>query len=372
LAPGEGRVLSCDVGSLPPTVDMDILKKGAKDILRPGRAGSGAAHQFRRAVFSALRDKLSAGLDVPTYPQFRDMNQMFLSSLSGLESLEGRFVEIGRLKVREPRIPEVLVIEEAAKELADALGVEKIRLRVCITGPHTLSFQFAFRSPGLIARLGHVLAEIARANVCSTKGLEIAILALDEPTFGIVDDPLIEPGSEGREALLKAWEEVFSTVKAVAKNTRTCVHLHSTIDGLFWHVEALDMVESHVGDMLYESSEMARALEEHDKFLRASICKTDYDALVREKLEAEMPGAGELSISERLGEIWRAIRRGELDPSAFLEPVDVMAKRLKTIVERFGPERVLFAGPECGLRGFPTYRCAIECLRRAADACKMI
>ena len=369
MASGEERIFSCDVGSLPPTVDIERLNRGAKDVLRPGRASSSAALQFKRTVLSALRDKLSAGIDVPTYPQFRDMNQMFLSALSGLELLEGRLVEAGKLRVQDPRIPEVLVIREGAHGLADELGVEKVRLRICVTGPHTLSFQFAFRSPGLFARLGSVLADIVKANVSSARGLEITILAVDEPTFGVVDDPLIEPGSEGREALLRAWEEIFSAAKAVGKGILTCIHLHSTVDGLFWEVGALDVIESHVGDMLYRSHTTARALEEHDKFLRASICRTDYDALVRARLKAEMPGASETTIAEHLGAVWRAIGRGEIDPNTFLEPMELMAKRLRATVERFGLERVILAGPECGLRGFPTYWCAIECLRRVARAC---
>ena len=366
--PEDERVLSCDVGSLPPQIDPAVLRRGAQDVLSPGRASSSAAFEFRRAILSALRDKLAAGIDVPTYPQFRDMNEMFLSVLSGLQRLEGRFVEISRLGVHDSRIPEVLVAREGAPGLADELGLDKVRLRVCLTGPHTLSFQFAFRSPGLLTRLGRVLARIAEANLVSGKRFEVAILALDEPTFGVVDDQLVEPGSEGREALLKAWEEVFSIARS--RGVLTCLHLHSTTDGLFWHVRALDMVESHVGDTLYESAQTARLLEEHDKLLRASICKTDFDALVRARVEAELPGASEPAISERLGDIWRSITTGQLDPASLLEPVDLMARRLEAVIERFGPERVPFAGPECGLRGFPTYWCAIECLRRVAEACR--
>jgi len=44
-----------------------------------------------------------------------------------------------------------------------------------------------------------------------------------------------------------------------------------------------------------------------------------------------------------------------------------MGLRLRRAVERFG-ERVAYAGPECGLRGFPTYESALECLRRVARA----
>ena len=363
-------VLSCDVGSLPLAFEPALLERGALDVLSPGRASSGAALLFKRAVISALKDKLSAGLDVPTYPQFRGMNDMFLSMFYGIEELEGRYVEVGHLGVRDARIPEVHVIEGGAKEIAEFLGLEKLRLRVCLTGPHTLSFCFAFRSPGLLARLGHVLAEVTRENAIRSKHLEVAILALDEPTFGTVDDLLIEPGSEGREELLRAWEEIMGVARA--RGAVPCLHLHSTSDGLFWHVEPLRLIESHVDDPLYRLAETKTLLDEHDKVLKASICRTDFDLLVRERLKTEKPGASEAEISERVGEAWKAIKAGRLEPSTFLEPVELLLKRLKKVIERFGPERIPFAGPECGLRAFPTYGVAIECLRRVARTCKMV
>jgi len=43
---------------------------------------------------------------------------------------------------------------------------------------------------------------------------------------------------------------------------------------------------------------------------------------------------------------------------------------LVEMVGRFGIERVPYAGPECGLRGFPTYECALECLRRVSSAAR--
>jgi len=293
---------------------------------------------------------------------------MFLNMLKGLEVLEGRYIEIGRLEVKDPRIPEVLVAREAAPELADGLGLDKVRLRICITGPHTLSFSFAFRSPGLLRRLGQVLAEIAKANLVSDRRFEVAVLALDEPTFGVVDDVLVEPGSEGREALLKAWEEVFSVAKS--RGVLTCLHLHSTSDGLFWQVGGLRMIESHVDDPLYRLDETKRFLDEHDKVLRASICKTDFDELISRHIKAERPGASEEEVMEAVGEAWKAMGSGRLDPAVFLEPAGVMVKRLRAVLERFGPDRVPFAGPECGLRGFPTYGVAIEYLRRVHEACE--
>jgi len=52
----------------------------------------------------------------------------------------------------------------------------------------------------------------------------------------------------------------------------------------------------------------------------------------------------------------------------YLEDIGLMKKRLKDILERFGVDRVAMAGTECGLRGFPTYSSAIECLRRVSKA----
>ena len=137
-------------------------------------------------------------------------------------------------------------------------------------------------------------------------------------------------------------------------------------------MSSLDLIESHVDDPLYRLAETRRLLEEHDKALRASICRTDFDALIRARVLAEEPGAGESRVAERLGEAWRAIRSGRLDPATFLEPVELMAERLRRILERFGPERVPFAGPECGLRAFPTYGTAIECLKRVSEACRRV
>ena len=47
---------------------------------------------------------------------------------------------------------------------------------------------------------------------------------------------------------------------------------------------------------------------------------------------------------------------------------EAMKKRVTDVVERFGEERILYAGPECGLKGYPTYNNALECLKRISAA----
>ncbi len=53
-----------------------------------------------------------------------------------------------------------------------------------------------------------------------------------------------------------------------------------------------------------------------------------------------------------------------------LEELEQIKKRLADIIGFFGENRVPYAGPECGLKGFPTYQSAIECLKRVAKAAK--
>jgi len=77
-----------------------------------------------------------------------------------------------------------------------------------------------------------------------------------------------------------------------------------------------------------------------------------------------------LELDEKTAEVWRKIGKGMLDPKNFLENESLMKKRLENILKIFGTERVVYAGPECGLGGFPTYETAIEYLRRVASVVK--
>ena len=193
------------------------------------------------------------------------------------------------------------------------------------------------------------------------------LVAVDEPVFGLQDDPLIDFGSRGRENLHKAWESIFS--KAKSKNAQTLLHLHKTADELFWETRSLDVVDSHVDDPIYQMKKTKEKLESTDKFLKASVCIADFDTLIKKRIvTASGQKITELEINERIAEAWTSITSRKTDPEIFLEELDVVKERLVEIVGRFGEERVPYAGPECGPKGFPTYECALECLRRVSSA----
>ena len=148
--------------------------------------------------------------------------------------------------------------------------------------------------------------------------------------------------------------------KARSRNTQSSIHLHSTSDDLFWNITSLRIIESHVSDPLYETKATKNLLEKHDRELKASIAKTNFDQLIQQEL-------GENASGEAVANVWRGISKGELNPKAYLEAPRVMKDRLRQIIQRFGKERISWAGPECGLRGFPTYASAIEYLKRISE-----
>ncbi len=360
-------VESYDVGSLPFVGDAKKLLKGAS---RYGLRVDDSTVYFEAKVVEGFLDKARAGIDMPNYPQFRDMSEMFLEMIEGLERLRGGYVETGTPSIREERshIPEVLAIKQRSQEIYERMS-EPFELKVCVTGPYTLSSLFLYKGKETLSRLGGALSQVVENNVFDEKRGKVGLIAVDEPLFGLLDDPLMDRGSEVRERLLRAWESIFHKAKSLG--VRTCLHLHSTADDLFWGAESLNVIESHVSDPLYRAKRTKELLESTDKFLKASICVTEFDSLIKASVAAASPqGLSESELNEKVAQVWKDITHGRANPTDFLEGAKVMRERLVDVRSRFGVERVPFAGPECGLKGFPSYECALECLRRVSDAIK--
>jgi 5-methyltetrahydropteroyltriglutamate--homocysteine methyltransferase len=319
-------------------------------------------------VLEGLRDKIRVGIDVPNYPQFRDMNEMFLSMMDGVERIKGGYLEtmIPSVKTDKSSIPEVMVIEKHSQRIQEKKGAE-FEVRICVTGPYTLSSFFPYRNKSIFTRLGNVISQIVENSIFNDKHGRVSLVSVDEPVFGLQDDALIDFGSEGRKNLQRAWESIFH--KAKSKNAQTLMHLHSTVDGLFWDIDSLEIIDSHVDDPLCQTKKTKEKLESTDKFLKGSIAFSEFDNLIRQRiLSNSREKLTEVSVNEKIAEAWKRINRGETDPKIFLENIDVMKRRLAKLVNRFGVERVPYAGPECGLKGFATYESAVECLRRVSSA----
>ena len=108
-------VESYDVGSIP-------CKAGRKELSEMFQAyekgDSQLSNRLEKLIVESFLDKISAGIDVPNYPQFRDMNEMFLEIIDGIEKIREGYVETGslRLKTGKERIPEISIIGKEFKK----------------------------------------------------------------------------------------------------------------------------------------------------------------------------------------------------------------------------------------------------------------
>ncbi|MFQ6085933.1 MAG: hypothetical protein ACE5OY_06700 [Candidatus Bathyarchaeia archaeon] len=351
------RIISYDVGSLPFDGDSEKLLQGAR---KYGAQDTGSTRYFRDVVIKGLLDKKSAGIDLPNFPQFRDMNEMFLESITGLKKIDGGYIVTDRFELTNATIPEVEVIKRNSDPLAKEIG-GPFDLKLCVTGPYTLSSFLPHRDAEILAMFGEIITKIVDRNIFDTRKSRVRLVVVDEPFFGTVDDPLLDRGSEGREVLLKAWDSSFR--KANSRGAETGIHIHCTTDELFWKARWLNVIETEAEDPLLVKGGTRKMLEREDKFLRASICITNFDRLIEKKVGSK---------PERIADAWTLIKRGTIDPEAFLEDVQTMERRLLRTIDLFGQERVPYAGPECGMRGFPSYKCAIQCLARVSKAVRSV
>ena len=357
-------IASTDVGSLPPRVADSRLREGARktysvERFLPRGSGEDSLSLLEGEVVGAFIDKLRAGIEVPNYPQFRDMNEMILEMLLGITRTGSGYIATQKVYARSgSAIPEVSILKQSISKIRETVNLDRVPMRICITGPYTLSSSFSKANPELLRGLGEALADIASRSIFSVREGEVTLLSIDEPILGFLNDPLLDRGSEGREVLIHTLEQICAT--ASSRKVETMLHLHNTSENLFWEVEHLNIIEPHVDDPLYRQENTKKLLDEADKRLKASISVTRFDDLIRAKTAHE----------EDLGNIWTDIRRGKIKPENYLEDIRTMVKRLRAMEKTFGAERISYAGPECGLQGFPSYDCAMECLRRTAGAVK--
>ncbi|MEJ2280377.1 MAG: hypothetical protein P8X97_00435 [Candidatus Bathyarchaeota archaeon] len=360
-------ISSCDSGSLPFNGDVSKFLDGAKDF--GNQTNDNSADYFKKIVIESFLDKIRVGLDLPNYPQFRDMSQMILDMMDGLEKLREGYIEASALNLKPNNtLPEIAVLEKNSKLIEEEAG-KPFEVRVCITGPYTLASFFPYRNEEIFKRLGLVISQILEKSLFFNRYGKTVLVSIDEPLFGLMDDPLIDFGSDGRENLRKSWEAIFYTAKS--KNIKTMIHLHSTANPLFWEISNLDIIDSHVNDPLIQMKKTRELLESEDKFLKASLAINDFDLLIKKKIvSSSKEKIIESEINQEIANTWSFIQKGKIDPIQFLETSKIMEKRLFEIIGRFGPERVQYSGPECGLKGYPTYETALECLRRISTTTK--
>jgi 5-methyltetrahydropteroyltriglutamate--homocysteine methyltransferase len=321
-------ILFDDIGSYP--LPKGVSLKGLNEAM------------YQRIVKDVFLQKIRSGVMVPNYPQFRDMIEMFMGPIDDVSSSESPYV----VKAEAAKIKELDVLDEVAEEKA-AAGGPRLGARVCVTGP--IELYLSLFGATAYTDILYALAESVSRFIedAMSRRFEVVITSIDEPSLGISPNVVFSE-DEIIEALCRASSPCRG---------RNCeVHLHSPLMAeLICSVPTLNIigVES-AAHPDYLSLIDKRVLEQMDTFIRAGIARTDILSLV----------AG---INDRLGcNLWT-------DPAALraavfeAESEKVMASRLAHAIRKFG-DRVMCAGPDCGLGSWPDQEMAFSLLSSCARA----
>jgi 5-methyltetrahydropteroyltriglutamate--homocysteine methyltransferase len=335
------QVLVDDVGSfpLPVHVSRELFDRAYVQARRAISCGKGVEDDrfplecFYRVIVESFRRKCAAGLDVVSYPQHYDMHRQ-IADVIGSTMERGTYV----VEEKDAVIPEVRVLDEEARRLSEEFG-KRISLRVCIAGPLELYLRMIGAVPykDILLMFAETVRRFAKGALLDSKYIKTDVVCLDEPSFGF------QEVTAGRDMIIEVLEKAFSFA-CVTKQ----IHLHSSL-------KAADILE--VGNLDVLSLEFAasprniegvsrRMLEEADKHVRVGIARTDVDSITAELYEKGVARP----VAEQL-----------------VEGEEVMQRRFVVAREKYG-DRLLLAGPDCGLGGWPSQESAELLLKRAVAA----
>ncbi|MCX9083697.1 MAG: methionine synthase [Candidatus Methanoperedens sp.] len=304
--------------------------------------------KFGDVLKSTMQQKIDAGVVIPTYPQFRDMNQMFLEIINDESSQEEPLI----VRKEKARILELSALEEVGAQYLKNTG-KKLNIRVCVTGPLEL-YQNQFGGTAYKDVLNAFAKSIDRfiANsIDNAKQFRIATISIDEPSIGI-NPQIMFSDADIIEAL------TIATSSSASNKIDTEIHLHSPL-----HYKLICKVPS-IGIIGVESAANPSYLDlidkkdlvDNDKYLRVGVSRTDIfgmAAVLNEKYATN---------------VWK-------DPSRLdeivteMETPAIISERLQKAYSIFG-ERIKYAGPDCGLGSWPSQELASRLLKNTGIAIK--
>jgi len=330
-----------DIGSypLPEGTTKEWLKAAFADVPRHRNA-------LYELLTETMKQKLNAGVEVPTYPQFQDMITQFNDPILDAEKTEAPLL----IKEAEAKIIELDAFEQMAVEYREKTG-ETLKIRICVTGPIELYYK-QFPPPVYIDVLSNIAKSVGRFiknAIDGAKNYEVKCASLDEPSMGL--DPRIE-----EEGLITALG--LASEYAAQKGVDTQIHLHSPIFyDTVCQVEGISVigVESAANPSLLTLIDKAQ-LDKYDKYLRVGVSRTDIFSMAAEYDEKHHTNAFK--------------DKGVLEAivNEYNSPEQVK-KRFANAYSIFG-DRIKYVGPDCGLGAFITQELAYLVLKNTADGLK--
>jgi len=340
-----------DVGSfpLPENIDMEwfnqfywvaykaIAKNNVQDIFEH----EGIKNNFIVPMLKSFQLKMNAGVEIINYPQHIDMYNQFLKPIEEYEK------EPGLIDPEMATIPEMFVIDNFAKENYEKTG-KVLKLKVCVTGPIELYVKkhgFTVYSD-LALNYAKSINSFVKNSIINNEHLKTEIVSIDEPSFGYID-----VFNVNEDEIVKIFDKSLEGVR-----TTNQIHLHT----LSKATTALKCKNVDVLTCEYASdpkNKIAKqVLEEHDKFIRVGITRTNLDNIIAEKLDSGLSMDELKSLTGKLG---------------LIDSKEQIKKNLLSAIKLYG-DRLRYVGPDCGLGGWQIPQIAFELLHRTSEVIEEI
>lgn len=337
------NVIFDDIGSYP--LPQGVTKEWVQKAF--------SKHSEREKLFqiinAAFQQKVDAGVEAPTYPQYQDMNEQFLSVIRDPENTEEPF----KVKEKAARIVELEAVQPAAQMHMQSHG-EKQNTRVCVTGPLEMYLKEfgGTEYTDILYLLAESVDRFLKTSIENSGYLNISVVSIDEPSIGINPQVMFDD-----DELIQALK--IATRSAHRKGIDVQIHLHSPLH----YKLACDTSQINVigvesaGHPSYLDLIDKKVLDESDSFLRVGIARTDISNLVS-------------VLNDKYGtNVWKDTSRLQ-EIVTELETPDVISQRLEKAYSIFG-ERIKYVGPDCGLGSWPSQQIASQLLQNIAAGIKM-
>jgi len=337
-------ILSDDIGSfpLPSGITKSEISEIAEKIVSK-EISSEEFDKFSEVVYEGMIKKIISGIDVPNYPQFRDMINSFYNLVEKFQSDEPFII-----KKEFAVIPEVIVLtDERFRERIKDIGIDKINLRICVTGPidlylNKIGFQI---DSEILKNFAKTVKNFIDNAIVDKKFIKTTLIAIDEPSLGLNPNMIAND-----DDLIDAWNIAIETAKK--NNIDTLIHLHSVNKVETVLKSNIDVIDVDVENFKDRYSLQKKDLEMYDKFVRAGIGKSNVFDIVEDYKRT-------YNI-----DLWQT---KDYDKIFEVETEKLIYERLKKAYEIY-KERVKYAGPTCGLGSWPTQEVASKLLKYCANA----
>lgn len=339
-------ILSDDVGSfpLPDGISRDEISSIAEGIASKKISERDERYEkFSNIVQDAMLKKISANVDAPTYPQFRDMVDSFYNLMDQFQSDEP-FV----IKDEYAVIPELLALtDNKFKERLEDLGIECINLRICITGPvdlylNKIGFQI---DSEILTNFAKSVGKFVKNAIIDKKFIKTTVIAIDEPSVGLNPNMIAND-----DDLINGWNIAIDPAKK--NNIDTEIHLHSVnkVDTVL--KSNIDVIDVDVENLEDKYSLQKEDLIKYNKFIRVGIAKSNVFGIAEDYKRTHNI------------DIWQT---KDYDKIFEVETQKVINERLNKAYKIYG-ERIKYAGPTCGLGSWPTQEAASRLLKYSSNA----